>query len=226
MHRAEARYALPNSDAELLARYAQLIDRVTQRVAMRVGLRDRSELWSVAALGLLEAARRYDGSRDVRFETFAEHRIRGAILDELRNNDHLPRRLRADTERVAKARAELARELRREPQSDELAAALGIDATELAELEMLKQPVLPLLDAVAVASGEEGADVKVDRQILSRRLAAAIGQLPERLQLVLSLYYVEELTFREIAKVLQVSEARVCQLNGEAVTKLRALLAP
>lgn len=226
MHRAEARYALPNSDAELLSRYAQLIDRVTQKVAMRVGLRDRAELWSVAALGLLEAARRYDGSRDVRFETFAEHRIRGAILDELRNTDHLPRRLRADTERVAKARAKLAHELRRDPESHELAAALGIDATELAELEMLKQPVLPLLDAVAVASGEDGADVKVDRQILSRRLAAAIAQLSERLQLVLSLYYVEELTFREIAKVLQVSEARVCQLNGEAVTKLRVLLAP
>ena len=224
MHRAEARYALPNSDAELLSRHAQLIDRITRRVAMRVGLRDADELWSVAALGLLEAARRYDGSRDVRFETFAEHRIRGAILDELRNTDHLPRRLRADTERVAKARAKLNHELKRDPDSEELAAALGIDAAELSELELLKQPVLPLLDALAVPSGEDSAEVKIDRQMLARRLTAAIGQLPERLQLVLSLYYVEELTFREIAKVLKVSEARVCQLNGEAVAKLRALL--
>lgn len=162
----------------------------------------------------------------MRFETFAEHRIRGAMLDELRNMEHLPRRLRADTGRAAKARARLAHELGREPESDELAAALGLSVEELAELEQLKQPVLPLLDALSVASGGEGADARVDRQLLARRLATAVGQLAERVQTVLSLYYVEELTFRESAKVLQVSEARAGQLNGEAVQRLRALLPP
>lgn len=224
MHRAEARYALPSNDAELLTRYAPLIDRVARKLAARLGLANGDDLWSVGALGLLEAARRFDGAREVRFEAFAEHRVRGAMLDELRNMDHLPRRLRADTEKAARARARLGHELGREPEADEVAAALGITVEELAELELLKQPVLPLLDALSVASGEDGADAKVDRHFLARRLSAAIGQLPERLQTVLSLYYVEELTFREIAKVLKVSEARACQLNGEAVQKLRGLL--
>ncbi|MBX7098341.1 MAG: FliA/WhiG family RNA polymerase sigma factor [Myxococcaceae bacterium] len=226
MHRAEARYTLPTSDAELIARHGSLIDRVARKIAARVGMKDSAEeLWSVGALGLLEAARRFDGSRDVRFETFAEHRIRGAMLDELRRLDHLPRRLRADTERAQKTRASLARTLGREPEADEVASALGIGVAELAELEQLKQPVLPLLDALAVSDGQESAESRLERQNRSRRLSAAIAQLSARLQLVLQLYYVEELTFREVAKVLEVSEARVYQLHGDAVGKLKELLA-
>jgi RNA polymerase sigma factor for flagellar operon FliA len=224
VHRAEARYSLPKSDAELLTRYATLIDRVAWRVVARVGMPNGDELWSVGALGLLEAARRFDGERDVRFETFAEHRIRGAMLDELRNMDHLPRRLRADAEKAVKARNALGHELGREATSDEVAAKLGIEVSELAELEQLRQPALPILDALSVPSPEDGADAKLDRALRSKRLATAIGKLPERLQTLLQLYYVEELTFKEIAKVLQVSEARVCQLHGESVQKLRGLL--
>jgi RNA polymerase sigma factor for flagellar operon FliA len=226
MHRAEARYSLPTADSELLRRYGVLIDRVGRRLAARVGLAHLAdELWSVGALGLLEAARRFEPARGVRFETFAEHRIRGAMLDELRKMDHLPRRLRADTERVEKGRAALGRQLGREPTSEELAAHLGLPVDELAELEQLRQPLLPLAGALSVAAPEEGADAKVDRRLLLQRLTRAIEQLNERLQTLLSLYYVEELTFKEIAGLLQVSEARVCQLHGEAVKRLRALLA-
>lgn len=226
MHRAEARYSLPTTDSELLRRYGVLIDRVGRRLAARVGFAHLAdELWSVGALGLLEAARRFEPARGVRFETFAEHRIRGAMLDELRKMDHLPRRLRADTERVEKGRAVLGRQLGREPTSEELAKHLGLQVDELAELEQLRQPLLPLVGALSVAAPDEGADVKVDRGLLVQRLTRAIEQLSERLQTLLSLYYVEELTFKEIAGLLQVSEARVCQLHGEAVKRLRVLLA-
>lgn len=226
MHRAEARYSLPTSDSELLRRYGVLIDRVGRRLAARVGLAHLAdELWSVGALGLLEAARRFEPSRGVRFETFAEHRIRGAMLDELRKMDHLPRRLRADTERVEKGRAALARQLGREPTGEELAKHLGLAVDELAELEQLRQPLLPLVGALSVAAPDEGADMKVDRALVVQRLTRAIEQLNERLQTLLSLYYVEELTFKEIAGLLQVSEARVCQLHGEAVKRLRVLMA-
>jgi RNA polymerase sigma factor for flagellar operon FliA len=226
MHRAEARYSLPSSDSELVRRYGGLIDRVARRLAARVGLSHLAdELWSVGAMGLLEAARRFDSSRSVRFETFAEHRIRGAMLDELRKMDHLPRRLRADTEKVEKGRAALAKQLGREPATDELAQHLGLSVSELAELEQLRQPLLPLVGALSVVSAEESAEQRVDRALLLRRLTAAITKLSERLQLVLTLYYVEELNLREVAGVLQVSEARACQLHGEAVKRLRALLA-
>lgn len=225
MHRAEARYSLPTNDSELLRRYGVLIDRVARRLAARVGMAHLSdELWSVGAMGLLEAARRFDATRSVRFETFAEHRIRGAMLDELRKMDHLPRRLRADTEKVEKARAALGKQLGREPSSDELAAHLQLSVDELAELEQLRQPLLPLVGALSVAAQDDGADVQVDRALVVQRLTTAIAKLNERLQLLLTLYYVEELTFREIAKLLEVSEARVCQLHGEAVKRLRALL--
>lgn len=226
MHRVEARYSLPTSDSELLRRYGVLIERVGRRLAARVGLAHLAdELWSVGAMGLLEAARRFELSRGVRFETFAEHRIRGAMLDELRKMDHLPRRLRADTERVEKSRVVLSRQLGREPTSEELAKHLGLQVDELAELEQLRQPLLPLVGALSVAAPDDGADVKVDRALVVQRLTRAIALLSERLQTLLSLYYVEELTFKEIAGLLQVSEARVCQLHGEAVKRLRALLA-
>jgi RNA polymerase sigma factor for flagellar operon FliA len=224
MHRAQARYSLPDSDSELIRRYGGLIDRVARRVAARVGLAHLAdELWSIGALGLLEAARRYDAVRNVRFETFAEHRIRGAMLDELRKMDHLPRRLRADTERVEKARGALGRQLGREPTSEELAAHLGLPIDELAELELLRQPLLPLVGALSVAAQDDGADVRVDRALVAQRLARAVSKLTERLQVLLTLYYVEELTFREIARLLEVSEARVCQLHGEALKRLRSL---
>ena len=105
MHRALATYASGggNEADELIQRYSALIDRVARRIAMRTGLQSAfDDLWSAGALGLLEAARRFDGGRGVTFETFVEHRIRGAMLDELRRMDHLPRRLRSRTDDLQK----------------------------------------------------------------------------------------------------------------------------
>ena len=227
MHRATAAYAAhrPPTDAELVARHARTIEKIARRIALRTGsLALVDDLWSVGALGLLDAARRYDAARDASFDTFVEHRIRGAMLDELRRIDHLPRRLRARTEGLAKARSDLAHLHGREPTPDELAAALGIEPGELAELEALSLPPVPLLPELPEPSDETPADEQLETAQVRQNLAAAVGKLPERLQLVLSLRYVEELSYKEIAAVLKVSEPRVCQLHGEAVGKLRGLL--
>lgn len=225
MHRAHAQYARgPASDAELLARHAGLVDRVARRVAARLGRPELADdLWSAGAMGLLEAAKRFDAGREVRFEDFAEHRIRGAMLDEVRKMDHLPRRLRAQVESTRKARRELGQELGREVSSDELAHRLELSTPDLHVLELLAEPLLPLDEELIGESGD-GPDAHLHRTQLRERLSRAIGELSERLQLLLSLHYVEGLTYREVAEVLEVSEPRVCQLHGQALQQLRQRL--
>lgn len=226
MHRAYAQYGQSgSSEAQLIARHAALIDRCARRLSARSGHAVAAEdLWSAGAMGLLEAAKRFDAGRDVRFESFAEHRIRGAMLDEMRRMDHLPRRLRADVEKVEAARSRLAQQLGRDPETHEVAEAIHATAQDVAELLQLVAPHLPIQDETA-ASPEAAVDEALARGQLRNRLARAIGSLPERLQVLLALYYDEELTYREIAKVLTVSEPRVCQLHSEAVKRLRAALA-
>jgi len=182
-------YAARDESSALIARHAAMIDRVARRVAARAGMPELSEeLWSAGAMGLLDAARRFEPGREIRFETFAEHRVRGAMLDELRRLDHLPRRMRA-----------------RVKEQDE--------------------PDVRLEELVDIAPGEApSAEERAVSAQQRERLAAAIARLPERLQVVLSLYYVEELKLREIGLVLEVTEARVCQLHKEALAALRAAL--
>lgn len=224
--RAWAAYAsAPVDDETLIRRHAALIDRCARRIATRVG--DPTvfdEIWSAGALGLLDAARRFDPQQAVRFETFAEHRIRGAMLDELRKLDHLPRRLRADLDRIGATRKRLQEELGREPDEAELAAATGLSVEEVVEMEALQQPHLPLLDDLPIASADALADERLERSEQARLLAEAIATLPERLQILLSLVYVEGLTYKEIAQIFEVSEPRISQLHKEAIRKAREAL--
>jgi RNA polymerase sigma factor for flagellar operon FliA len=225
MLRAYARYGQADPEAELLRKHAGLLDRCARRLAARSGhVVQADDLWSAGAMGLLEAARRFDPGQGARFETFAEHRIRGAMLDEMRRMDHLPRRLRADTDKVEVGRAKLSQALGRDPTADELAEALGAPVEDVAELLQLLQPAMPIEEETA-SSGHAPADELLDRAHRSTRLADAIAKLPERLQILLALYYEEELTYREIAKILGVSEPRVCQLHSDAAKRLRELLA-
>jgi RNA polymerase sigma factor FliA len=221
---AHARYLRTDPDRELLQRHAQLLDRCARRLAARTGWAvSPDDLWSAGALGLIEAGRRFDPGRDVRFETFAEHRIRGAMLDEMRRMDHLPRRLRAEVERIERARAALAQRLSREPDLAELAAEVGQQPENVAEALQLLQPAMPVHDDLA-HDGQPPPEDAIDRGQLQGRLARAIAALPERLGVLLALYYDEGLTYREIAKVMGVSEPRVCQLHGDAVKRLREAL--
>jgi RNA polymerase sigma factor for flagellar operon FliA len=224
-HRAHARYAAEGeSDAALIERHAALIDRAARRLSARTaGAVSADDLWSAGALGLIDAARRFDAARDVRFETFAEHRVRGAMLDEMRRLDHLPRRLRDQADQVERARSRLGQQLKREPTAEELSSEVGIDPEELGALQALSEPPVNVLDGLEAATVP--SDEQVERHEAAWALATAVEGLPERLQLVLSLHYVEGLTYREIAKILDVSEPRVCQIHSEAIAKLRGALA-
>lgn len=229
MHRAIANYASGTAgapdDAALLERHEPLISRAARRMVLRTGLQSAyDDLWSAGALGLLEAARRFDNSKGIAFETFAEHRVRGAMLDELRRMDHLPRRLRARTDDVQKAKHKLATDLGREATVEEIAAELKLDLEETSDLTALLEPPLPLEHALASLTTGESTDEQMLRTEACRALTFAIEKLPERLKMVLSLHYVEDLTYREIARLLQVSEPRICQLHAEALKQLRAIM--
>jgi len=228
IRRALATYASSTTDADdLIQRYAPLIDRVARRIAARTGLRSAfDDLWSAGALGLLEAAPRFDAARGVSFETFVEHRIRGAMLDELRRMDHLPRRLRSRTDDLQKARKKLQGQLGRDASTEELAVELKLDMEEVGGIEALLEPHVPLERWAPSAESEEGGiEDRLSRVQMVGALEQAIRGLPERLQTVLGLHYLEGLTYREIAKILDVSEPRVCQLHGDGIKKLKLALA-
>lgn len=224
MNRAVAKYGSAAGDAperELLKRHGPMLDRMARRLSARTGHAVLPEdLWSAGAMGLIEASRRFDASRDVRFETFAEHRVRGAMVDEMRRMDHLPRRLRDDADKVERAHGRLAQQLHREPSVEEVAESVGGQLEDVMEVMQLLQPAVPVAEEIAT-SEELPADERYDRAEQQRVLAGAIGALPERLRILLALYYDEALTYREIAKILGVSEPRVCQLHSEAMKRLR-----
>lgn len=231
MHRAALSYAAtaaastPLTDDEVVRTWAHLIDRVARRISARTANTVQpGDLWSMGALGLIDAYHRFDPARAVKFESFAEHRIRGAMIDELREMDHLPRRMRADADKVRKARTALGNKLGREPNTDELAVHLGVPVEDVEALEALSAPAAPLAPEFQVPSLDSLQDEHLDRAQRVASLTKGIEQLNLRLQTVLSLHYVEGFTYKEIAGALQVSEARVCQLHGEAVKKLKATL--
>jgi len=215
------------SDEELVKKHLAMIERQARRISARTGhLVEPGDLFTAGALGLLEARRRYDASRGVKFETFAEHRVRGAMADELRNLDHLPRRLRAETEALQKAKKKLSHERGREIGTDELATELKQSSEDVAALQALSEPPLSLTVELPMPSQDEPADVQLAKAQQKKLLADAIASLPARLALLMSLYYVEGLPYKEIAEALEVTEARVCQLHGQAVKELRAKLNP
>jgi RNA polymerase sigma factor for flagellar operon FliA len=228
MHRAHALYgsaAAPSDDNALVREHASMIDRCARRIATKACAPHLADdLWSAGALGLIDAASRFEGGRGVLFTTFAEHRVRGAMLDELRRMDHLPRRMREKSDAVASCRRKIAQETGRPAEDSAVAAALHLDLAELAEIEATAQPPAVIdLDATLIAESP-GPEEQTSRRQQAAQLATQIKRLPERLQTVLGLHYVEGCTYREIAQMLQVSEPRVCQLHAEAVSKLRAML--
>jgi RNA polymerase sigma factor FliA len=229
MHRALATYSSANREGDdLISKYAQLLDRVARRIVTRTGLQSAyDDLWSAGALGLMEAAKRFDGARGATFETFVEHRIRGAMLDELRRMDHLPRRLRSRTDELQKAKKHLQDQLGREATVEEVAAEMKLELEEVAGIEALIEPHVSLERLVAIPTDEAEGNIedRIGRTQQVAAMALEIQQLPERLQTVLGLHYLEGLTYREIAKILDISEPRVCQLHADGLKKLKAALA-
>jgi RNA polymerase sigma factor for flagellar operon FliA len=212
-------YATAPDEREIVRRFGHIVRRHALVLAARTRT-DADDLWAVGALGLIEAFRRYDPSRGVTLETFVGHRVRGAMLDELRRVDRLPRRTRGKVGMLAKKKNAMSHALGRAPTRDELAKELDIEPAEVDRLAELAESERPLESAP-----EPVSDYHVDELLISHEhraaLTQAIGKLNERYQTVLSLRYVEELTLREIAGILNVSEPRVCQLHNAALAKLR-----
>ena len=213
----------PVDENELIKTHSSLIDRCAHRLTMRTGMHSLfDDLWVTGAMALLETHRRFDPSRGIKFETFAEHRVRGAMLDEMRKQDHLPRRLRAQTESVKNAKKRIANDKGREATSEEVCAELDIDISQLANLENLTQPLVSIDNVDPYDEDKEDSPYSIlENKELKAMVTESIGTLPERLQLVLSLHYVEALTYREIAGILGVSEPRVCQLHSQGIQLVR-----
>jgi RNA polymerase sigma factor for flagellar operon FliA len=227
----------------LIVTYAPLVKYVAGRLGSGLPAHvDDEDLVSYGLLGLIGAIERYDPERDVKFETYAIARIRGAIIDELRALDWVPRSVRSRARDIERAIAELEAKLARVPTDEEIATKLGLTTEELDEsLSEIGRSSIAALDELWTISGTSGDQVALIDTIedpeapdpqgslsqteLREAIADAIARLPEREKLVVTLYYYEELTLREIGEVLGVTESRVSQLHTKAILRLKARLA-
>lgn len=220
---------------QLIIAYSPLVKFVAGRVGAGLPSSvDPGDLVSWGVFGLIDAVERYDPKRAVKFETFATPRIKGAILDGLRQLDWVPRSVRTRARNVQRAMAELENELGRTPDDDELAARLGVDRDTLdrwlaAIATTTVGPLERALDAGVEPQPVTGevpvvpSTVVEDNEVLEL-MRSEIDKLPQRERLVLSLYYDEGLTLAQIGRVIGVSESRVPQLHSKSVLHLRARL--
>ena len=213
----------------LVMRHAELVKRIAYHLAGRLPASvEVDDLIQAGMLGLLEAAANFTAGRGASFETYAGIRIRGAMIDALRKLDWAPRSVHRKSREIAKTIRDLEAELGREARDAEIATRMGID---LADYHRIIQDTVAcqMTNIDDTATGEINdhrndpfADI-VDENFRTE-LTQAIGELPEREKLVMSLYYGDDLNLKEIGAVLKVTESRVCQLHGQALTRLKARL--
>lgn len=221
--------------SDLLDEYLPLVRR--QALSMQVRLPasiELDDLIQAGTVGLLEAMGRFDSSQGASFATFASQRIRGAMLDELRSRDWLPRSVRRNARAVDEAVRRLEQNLGRPAEEHEIAAELDMALEEYRQLlsDTNSGHLLPFeaLMAEGIEPGIEDASIDTPYRNLideekRQQLVDGIEALPEREKLLMALYYQEELNLKEIGVVLGVTESRVCQLHSQAVSRLRARLA-
>ncbi|WP_371324723.1 RNA polymerase sigma factor FliA [Dechloromonas sp. ZY10] len=223
---------------ELVQRYIPLVKRVAHYLLLRLPASVMlDDLVQNGMLGLLDALDRYEDSYGAQFETYASQRIRGAMLDGLRENDWLPRNLRKEMRKVESAILALEHQLGRSPSEGEIAEQLNISLPQYQKtLQEARGHQLVYLEDFR---GEDDSDYLehhlsddaidpagiFENKSLRQQLTSAIDQLPERERLLMALYYEEELNLREIGAILGVTESRVCQLHSQAVSRLRAHIA-
>jgi len=227
----------------LVVAYSPLVKYVAGRMASGLPAHvDEADLISYGLVGLINAIERFDLGREVKFETYAITRIKGAIIDELRSLDWVPRSVRQRARDIERANAKLEHRLQRAPTDEEMAEELGISVDEFQDsLLQISNSTIAALDELWTVSDSSGDQVSlldtitdesapdpaslVDATELKDRVADAITRLPEREKLVVALYYYENLTLREIGEVLGVTESRVSQLHTKAILRLRSRLA-
>jgi RNA polymerase sigma factor for flagellar operon FliA len=226
----------PATREKLIMEYLPLVKYVVGRLAVTLPPTvDADDLLGYGVMGLITAIERFNPERGFKFETFAVSRIRGAIIDELRSQDWLPRSVRQKAKEMEGTIRELENRLGRTASDQELAGALGTTVDNLPKnLSEIVAPVLSLDDLVSM--GDDGQKISwldtlpddrmgptatFDQEEMVEILGQAIDALPERERLLISLYYHEGLTLKEIGAVLSVTESRVCQLHSQAVGRLR-----
>jgi len=227
---------------KLLVEYAPLVKYTAQRMAINLPASVLvDDLISSGIMGLIKAVEGFDPGRDVKFETFATHKVRGAILDELRAMDWVPRSVRQKSRMLQRTYAKLENELGRIPYDDEVAGELGVSIKEFEEIlsDVTPTTILSLEEArddhdgdskqlkiMDVIEDPQGGNAlkELGYEETKRILKDAIVSLPEKEKLVIALYHYEELTLKEIGEVLSISESRVSQIHSKAIIKLRSRL--
>jgi RNA polymerase sigma factor for flagellar operon FliA len=231
----------PNARATIITHYLGLVRFIAGRMVLNAPAHvEEDDLLSWGILGLLDAVEKFDLEQKVNFETYASTRIRGAIIDQMRSLDWAPRSLRRKAREMGEASAKLRKELSREPTESELAGGMGMTEDELFELKTeIHGTYIVSLDATV--SNESEADETtlgqmtsdasspspeafVTRKETEQQLVKAIGRLETNERQVITLYYYDELTLKEIGEVLALSESRICQIHRAAVRKLKQYL--
>jgi RNA polymerase sigma factor for flagellar operon FliA len=225
-------------NSSLIRQYSPLVRRLAHQMIAKLPANvELDDLIQVGLIGLTDALSRFDVGQGVQFETFATQRIRGAMLDELRGSDWMSRGNRRQQRSIEAAVHKLEQKLGRAPQESEIAAEMGISLGEYQDmLSKVRGTQLVHLEDI---SGDEDGDDYLDRHVadeggdpmsllqdhrMRTALVAAIKNLPEREQYVMSMYYEHDMNLKEIAAVLKVTESRVCQLHSQAIARLRVKL--
>ena len=229
----------PNIKDALIMTYASFVKYVAGRIAVNLPSNvEFDDLVSYGILGLIDAIDKYDLDKNVKFKTYAKTRIRGAIFDELRVLDWTPRSIRQKARKLEKAYAKLEGRLGRDAKDEEVAEYLQIDISELHKLfDETKKSLLLSLDEIFYDDDEgssrfdyiedeksDNPQSKIEEAEAKKILADAISKLSDRERMVITLYYYEELTSKEIGKILGVSDSRVSQLHTKAILRLRGRL--
>jgi RNA polymerase sigma factor for flagellar operon FliA len=222
----------------LIKQYSPLVRRLAHQMIAKLPANvEVDDLIQVGLIGLTDALSRFDAEQGVQFETFATQRIRGAMLDELRGGDWMSRGTRRQQREIEVAVHKVEQRLGRAPREDEIAAEMGLPLAEYQELlGKVRGTQLVYLEDM---SGDDGDDDYLDRHVadesanpvamlqdhrMREALVAAIKNLPEREQFVMSMYYEHDMNLKEIAAVLKVTESRVCQLHSQSIARLRVKL--
>lgn len=221
----------------LIRQYSPLVRRLAHHMMAKLPASVQvDDLIQVGLIGLSEALTRYESSQGVQFETFATQRIRGAMIDELRENDWMSRSSRKSQKTIEVALRRLEHRLGRSPNESEIAAELGMSLSEYQTL-LGKVQGTQLVYLEDMAGGSDGEDSFLDRHMLDsdsdplellrnhrlrQSLVEAIKHLPEREQYIMSMYYEQDMNLKEIAAVLGITESRVCQLHSQSIARLRA----
>lgn len=209
----------------ILIRYLSLVKRAASHLRSQVSASfDQEDMEQVGMMGLLEAWRRYGSEPDAQFESYAFKRIRGAMLDELRRLDWRPRQLRQQVHGHNQAQRELFNRLGRNPTEQELAEALACSVEEVRQLAYASQAEALQSLEEWLENGGKAPATESDDVDMAMTLGKVLRSLDKREQLLLSLYYQQELNMKEIALVLGLTESRVCQLHKQCVLQLKQRL--